>query len=99
MGFVDADDPIIYLMAVIFKHTLLLGIKSLDDPVLALKLVVQRKDLMSIQLLVYCLEVPFQELKLGFDSSTDSSFGGIFVLGYFQVLFSGYFPIRSGLLP
>lgn len=99
MAFVDADNPVSYLVAAIIKYTQLLFIKGLDDPVLSLKLVIQGKDLKGIQLFSDRLEFLSQVLELNFDSATDGLFEGVLVLGYFQIAFQGFLPIRSGLLP
>ena len=42
VGFVDTDNPVVYLMASAFKHSKLLFVKRLDDPVLPLKFMIKR---------------------------------------------------------
>ena len=59
----------------------------------------ERKNAEAIELLFNRFEVPSQVLKLVFDALPDGFSGWVFVLGYLQVAFSGYFSVSPGLLP
>jgi hypothetical protein len=94
MGLVDAHNPILYLMGTLLKHCQMLEIDRLNDPVLPPKGGIQGKDLELVQLFFNRLEVPSQVLELEFDPVSDGLFGRIFILGYFQITFSGPFAGR-----
>lgn len=99
MGLINTDDSILDLVSSSFIHGLLLVINRLDDPILTLQPVSERKNAEAIELFFNRFEVPSQVLKLGLDALPDGFSGWILVLGYLQVAFPGYSPIGSGLLP
>jgi hypothetical protein len=85
-------------MASCFKHRQLLHIHGLNDPVLLLHSVGERKNGKGIQLFFNRLEVPFYILKLEFDAFSDDFSRGIFVLGNLEIALSGHLSVGSGLL-
>ena len=99
MGLGYADYPIIDLLGSGFKHGLLLVINRLDDPILSMQPVSERENVEAIELFFNRFEVPAQVLKLGFDALSNGFSGWILVLGYLQVVFTGYFAVSPLLLP
>jgi len=75
-----------------------LRIQRLNDPVLLLHSVGERKNGKGIQLFFNRLEVPFYILKLEFDAFSDDFSRGIFVLGNLEIALSGLLSVGSGLL-
>jgi len=59
MGLIDTHYPVLHLMDSCFKHRQLLRIQRLNDPVLLLHSVGERKNGKGIQLFFNRLEVPF----------------------------------------